>query len=208
VELPLRVVRPEQHFQRMPPSDDTDAADDADHPSALLDPMGRLLDENSGPDPRTGVPHPVIIDLENEFYTRCDPPHGRTRVGRTDYSHDREVPDPDRLDEAVSADFGTWAESVLRRRLPIYRELPALGAQAAWYTLTPDAQALIGPIEGIEGLFVATGFSGHGFKLAPSVAAGLVQMLLGETVTAFSPSFFDPRRFAGKQLTWGGALGL
>jgi sarcosine oxidase subunit beta len=63
------------------------------------------------------------------------------------------------------------------------------------YTLTPDAQALIGPLRQIEGLFVVSGFSGHGFKLAPSIGAGVAQMLFGEPVSAFDRAFFEPHRF-------------
>ena len=63
------------------------------------------------------------------------------------------------------------------------------------YTMTPDAQAIIGPVPGIEGLILAGGFSGHGFKLAPSVGEGVAQMLVGEPVSAFEPDFFAYERF-------------
>jgi glycine/D-amino acid oxidase-like deaminating enzyme len=62
------------------------------------------------------------------------------------------------------------------------------------YTLSPDAQALIGPV-GEPGLFVVGGFSGHGFKLAPSIGEGVAQMLWGEPVSAFDVGFFSPDRF-------------
>jgi glycine/D-amino acid oxidase-like deaminating enzyme len=207
VELPLRVVRPEQHFQELP-LEDLDAEEPS--PAELLDPVGKLLDEVVGHDTasRAAGPHPVIIDLEHGFYTRCDLSARRTRVGRIDYAHDRVIADPDQLDEHVDPTFATWAERSLRRRLPLYDDLPSAGDQAAWYTLSPDAQALIGPVDGIEGLLVATGFSGHGFKLAPSVAQGLVQMLFDEPVTAFDREFFDPARFRGKPASWSGAFGL
>jgi sarcosine oxidase len=70
---------------------------------------------------------------------------------------------------------------------------------------------LLGPVPGLEGAFVATGFSGHGFKLAPSVGEGLAQMVLGEVVTTFDVAFFAPDRFArkGARVAWGsGAFGL
>jgi sarcosine oxidase, subunit beta len=68
---------------------------------------------------------------------------------------------------------------------------------------------VIGPVEGVEGLFVVSGFSGHGFKLAPSVGEGVAQMLWGEPVSAFDPAFFEPTRFARRSVASGArAFGL
>jgi glycine/D-amino acid oxidase-like deaminating enzyme len=93
--------------------------------------------------------------------------------------------------------------------MPLYREQPDRGAQAAWYTLTPDAQALIGPCPGFENLFVVSGFSGHGFKLAPSIGEGVAQLLAGEPVGAFDARFFSAARFPGREArAWGGQFGL
>ncbi|HZT16011.1 MAG TPA: FAD-binding oxidoreductase [Gaiellaceae bacterium] len=38
------------------------------------------------------------------------------------------------------------------------------------YDVTPDHQPILGPVPGHESLFVAAGFSGHGFMIAPAVA--------------------------------------
>jgi len=181
IRLPLRVVRPENHY--------LDAAD-----AAARVPAGAAL-------------HPVLIDLEHECYARYDPAGVRTRTGRVDYDDDEELDDPDALREEVSAELKAWARAALARRLPPYATRPDAGSIAAWYTLTPDAQALIGPVPGVADLYVASGFSGHGFKLAPSVGAGVAQMLAGEPVTAFDPAFFDPARFRGDE-GWSGRFGL
>src|SRR6185436_5580837 len=104
--------------------------------------------------------------------------------------------------------FRRWARGALESRLPIYKQQRDVDAQAAWYTLTPDAQALIGPCPGVDNLFVVSGFSGHGFKLAPSIGAGVTQMLFGEPVGAFDANFFAPSRFAGSRSQWSGRFGL
>jgi glycine/D-amino acid oxidase-like deaminating enzyme len=51
-------------------------------------------------------------------------------------------------------------------------------------------------VPGLENVFVVAGFSGHGFKLSPSVGLGMAQLLLGDPVTAFDLAFFAPGRFA------------
>ena len=37
------------------------------------------------------------------------------------------------------------------------------------YDVTPDNHPILGAVEGLPGLLVAAGFSGHGFMLAPAV---------------------------------------
>jgi glycine/D-amino acid oxidase-like deaminating enzyme len=126
-----------------------------------------------------------------------------------DYSEDAEVPDPDQLDETVSPRYVEWARERIEERISAYRGKPDAGTSVGMYTLTPDAQALIGARREAEGLWVVTGFSGHGFKLAPSVGEGVAQMVCGESVSAFDPQFFDAHRFDGKQSgTRGRAFGL
>jgi glycine/D-amino acid oxidase-like deaminating enzyme len=179
IELPLSVVRPEQVFLRMP---DARAAG--------------------------GVAHPVLIDLERGMYTRCEPRLGRTRASYIDYAHDALVADPDRLDEVVASATVDAVRAALEARLPIYARQPDAGWQAAWYTLTPDAQPLLGALPQCAGLYVATGFSGHGFKLAPSVGEGLAQLLTGATCSAFDAEFFRAQRFDGGAVPSGKAFGL
>jgi glycine/D-amino acid oxidase-like deaminating enzyme len=46
------------------------------------------------------------------------------------------------------------------------------------YDVTPDHQPILGPVG--DGLFVAAGFSGHGFMIAPAVARIVADAVLGE----------------------------
>jgi sarcosine oxidase subunit beta len=48
------------------------------------------------------------------------------------------------------------------------------------YDVTPDRQAIVGPLPGHDGLYVAAGFSGHGFMMAPEIGRGIAAMVLGE----------------------------
>ncbi|NLA71647.1 MAG: FAD-binding oxidoreductase, partial [Clostridiaceae bacterium] len=39
------------------------------------------------------------------------------------------------------------------------------------------------PVPGVEGFYLACGFSGHGFMLAPATAQMITEMILGEPLT-------------------------
>lgn len=47
--------------------------------------------------------------------------------------------------------------------------------------LTPDGLPVLGPVRNLKGLFLATGFSGQGFGLAPVTSQLVAQAILGET---------------------------
>ena len=66
------------------------------------------------------------------------------------------------------------------------------------YDVTPDRQAVLGRVPGREGLFVAAGFSGHGFMMAPEVGRLVAGAILGdepeEALRALSPGRFAAGR--------------
>ncbi|QKY20375.1 FAD-binding oxidoreductase [Halolamina sp. CBA1230] len=68
------------------------------------------------------------------------------------------------------------------------------GSTAAWAgiaTATPDGEPLLGEVE--PGLYVATGWHGHGFLRAPATGEVLAEQVLGErdAVAAYDPGRFD-----------------
>ncbi|HUR28947.1 MAG TPA: FAD-binding oxidoreductase, partial [Planctomycetota bacterium] len=178
-DMPLEVVRPRQHFLASP--SETVSATAA---------------------------HPVLLDLELGYYTRCEPSRSRTRIGALEHQGDAKIADPDELDEDVDVEFTRWARGKLEQRMPVYRARADQAPQAAWYTLTPDSQPILGRVAGIENLFIAAGFSGHGFKLAPSVGEGIAQLVFGEPLRAFDADFFSADRFQGGQGGDASAFGL
>lgn len=66
----------------------------------------------------------------------------------------------------------------------------------------PDEAGLLGPVPGRDGVVVATGFSGHGFKMASSRGAVAADLIAAGT-TATDVSFLNPARFLppGQELT-------
>jgi sarcosine oxidase subunit beta len=69
------------------------------------------------------------------------------------------------------------------RVVPFWRDVWERGAdhwllQAGQYTVTPDYRPIIGPT-GVEGLFINTGYSGHGIMLSVAGARILAEALVG-----------------------------
>ena len=81
------------------------------------------------------------------------------------------------------------------------RRAPALanaGIKTTWaglYEVTPDHQAILGPVPEVEGFWCAAGFSGHGFMQAPGAALLLTQLLLDKQ-SEIDISSFAFERFA------------
>jgi sarcosine oxidase subunit beta len=140
-----------------------------------------------------GPPHPIVADLAHEVYYK--PEGATTRVGSISYDADERIADPDRYDESVSDAFLREARSRVARRLPAYEKAVLWGGGSGLYTVTPDAHAAIGPLAGVEGVVVVTGFSGHGFKLSPVVGRGVAESVVHGRATSFDMGFFDPGRF-------------
>jgi sarcosine oxidase subunit beta len=65
----------------------------------------------------------------------------------------------------------------LAQRYPSAAGAPIERAWAGLYDMTPDAHPIIGPIG--DGVYVAAGFSGHGFMQSPAVGRGVAEELLG-----------------------------
>lgn len=73
------------------------------------------------------------------------------------------------------------------------------------YDCTPDFQPALGPVAAVPGLFIAAGFSGHGFKLSPAAGRILSDLIVDSATTVADVSMFRIERFAaGKLITAGG----
>jgi sarcosine oxidase subunit beta len=65
------------------------------------------------------------------------------------------------------------------------------------YDVTPDRQAIVGPLE--RGLVVAAGFSGHGFMVAPEIGTTVAALVAGEPLPK-ELAELAPTRFAHGKL--------
>lgn len=131
--------------------------------------------------------HPAIVDLEYEFVCRGESAMARAWVERLPKATS-EVKEFESAPTEVSTETRKWAHQVLAKRMPEYSERDEIGVQTGVRAGTPDEAPLVGPVPGIEGLFVATAFDGCDYTLAPGVGEVVAQMVMGEHVTLCNPT--------------------
>ena len=92
-------------------------------------------------------------------------------------------------------------------RLPRLAGMRAIDGRVGLYDVTPDWHPLLGPVDGVEGLHLATGGSGHCFKLGPAIGELVAAGLLGRKLAHADIASFSVGRFAeGREFgsTYGG----
>ena len=92
----------------------------------------------------------------------------------------------------------------LARTVPVWAEIHRRGAyqvrvEAGQYTMTPDQRPLIGPTA-VDGLWVNTGYSGHGVMAGPGGAQHLAALLTGSVATP--NTFALDRTFGQTTQSW------
>src|SRR5581483_1333307 len=122
------------------------------------------------------VRHCGCIDTISGSYFR---PQGAdlTLIGLGDVKAEYE-PDPDGFREDNDADFVAEVAERLAHRVPAMAGASYARGHAGIYDVSPDSRAVLGPIAGTGGLYVAAGFSGTGFKTAPAVGAAMAELIL------------------------------
>ena len=138
-------------------------------------------------------PHFVYLDTATGVFTRPWAP-GRTMVGVAGGDQHDPV-DPDAYDERPDPDYGRLATEAIARRVPRMRGAAYLTGQVGLYDMSPDAHPMLGAV-GPEGLLVAAGFSGAGFKKGPAVGEAMAGLLLDGGVDWVDLAPFRPGRFA------------
>lgn len=109
---------------------------------------------------------PVFSDLVSLQYVRPEV-GGDILFGNSDLSDAQEA-DPDDYSNRATDDFVDLTVAKVGDRFPGLTDAAITGSYAGCYDVTPDWNPVISRT-GIEGLVVAAGFSGHGFKIAPAV---------------------------------------
>lgn len=109
---------------------------------------------------------PVFSDLVSLQYIRAEG-GGKLLFGNSDLSVP-EPADPDAYLNRATDDFLEMAVGKVAHRFPGLENASVSGTYAGCYDVTPDFNPVISETP-VEGLVVAAGFSGHGFKISPAV---------------------------------------
>lgn len=152
------------------------------------------------PPPAFGRLNIVVEDLIQGMFAR--PEAGGTVLAGVLEEEAEEVVSADSYRQRVDFDYVERVGGMWARRFPDAAGAEVRGGYASLYDVTPDWQPMLGAVDGIEGLFIAAGFSGHGFKLAPSLGEVLAAQMLGEQPPV-DVSIFRLSRFAEGRLLRG-----
>lgn len=140
---------------------------------------------------------PVTIDANTGAHWR--PHRGGGLMAWAQAENDAEATWPVTPDPAFT-DLVLRSENGVGRIAPFWRDLAHdlanedIQLTAGQYTMTPDHRPLIGPARQTEGLFLHTGYSGHGIMGSPAGARRLAEIITGDLA---SPNPFAPSRFDG-----------
>ena len=84
----------------------------------------------------------------------------------------------DNYDEGIAMPTAAATMDKLARRMPAMADSYLRGGWSGLFTVTPDWHPILDRAPGIDGLFCAVGFSGHGFKLAPAIGQAMAELAL------------------------------
>lgn len=127
-------------------------------------------------------PLPVTADSSTGIYFRPESGGSQVLVGSVLPEDEEEVvDDPDHFKRVPDAGFSELKLAAFHHRVPGLEPRGMPTGIAGLYTINrEDVHPVVGPT-GVDGFWVANGFSGHGFKLAPAIGSMIAQEVTGES---------------------------
>jgi sarcosine oxidase subunit beta len=98
-------------------------------------------------------------------------------------------------DQSVDADWELVHLETAVKRLPLLERAGVASRWAGLYEVTPDAHPILGPTP-VEGFYLVTGFSGHGFMHGPICGKLLAEFILDGRAHSLDVSMLSLDRFA------------
>ena len=169
-------------------------------------PYRRSIMEAAGPFPGLAT-IPLVIEWESGFhfrpYTRSGGAaqrfampnltlDGAAEKGPAGAPDDFDAPG---LDLEVPPQLEPWLKARGAWRMEAFADLRITDSWSCHYEMTPDDHPIVGGVPGTPGLYIAAGFSGHGFMHAPATAQLIVEEMLDGTCTALDISDLSIERF-------------
>ena len=146
--------------------------------------------------PQDVVPdHPIIGDVVNDMSPRPDAGN-LTLIG---VGEDEEA-SPDTFNQGVDMPMVEATFEKLVKRMPGMSQALFRGGWSGLFTTTPDWHPILDRVEGIDGLYIAVGFSGHGFKLSPMIGVIMSELITDGKATSLDISEMALQRFSEGRL--------
>jgi sarcosine oxidase subunit beta len=169
-------------------------------------PYRRSIMEAAGPFP-TLARIPLVIEVESGFHFRPYSKNGGAaqRFAMPNLTAGGAVEKgpaaaPDTFDApsdalAVPPELEPWIRTRGARRMEAFADLRITDRWSCNYEMTPDDHPIVGGVPGTPGLYIAAGFSGHGFMHAPATAQLVVEEMLDGKATALDITDLSIERF-------------
>jgi len=135
---------------------------------------------------------PMVMSFHHHLYCQ-QTPHGSFIMGLGATSED------DGYSERSSWRFMELMAKKITWLLPPLANIRVVRQWAGLYEITPDRTPILGKVPEMPGLYLATGFSGHGFMLAPMTGVLLAETIMG-LPTSLPMEKMDLGRFARGEL--------
>jgi sarcosine oxidase subunit beta len=119
---------------------------------------------------------PMVMSFSYNIYCQ-QTPHGSFIMGYGDPN------EPKDGNQNSSWDFMEVMAKKVTKLLPPLKGIRVVRQWAGLYNISPDKAPIVCETPQVKGLYVACGFSGHGFMIAPMVGLMLAEMILGKTPT-------------------------
>ena len=123
-------------------------------------------------EPVAAVQGPMVLSFSHGLYCQ-QTPHGSFIIGLGDPA------EPKGQDTGHSWQFLADAGRKIDYLMPRLAGLRVVRQWSGLYNVTPDSQPVLGPANEPANLWLAVGFSGHGFMLAPVVGRVIAQLISG-----------------------------
>ncbi len=131
--------------------------------------------------------HPIVGDIAQSFSFR---PEGATM---TMIGFGEDQAEVETYDQGVDMAEVSLTLGKLARRMPAMSDSYFRGGWSGLFTITPDWHPILDQVPGVEGLYCAVGFSGHGFKLSPMIGLTMSELITGGRATSID---ITPLRFS------------
>jgi sarcosine oxidase subunit beta len=124
-------------------------------------------------EPVNPIQDPMFMSFSLNIYCQ-QTPHGSFIMGRGDANEPRD------LRVTSSWHFLEEMAKDCCELLPLLKDLRVVRQWAGLYCMSPDRQPIYGKANNVEGFYMATGYSGHGFMFGPVTGVVIAETILGE----------------------------